>query len=105
MALEHRWLQLFTAAILRKRLKPEPSVVRPDRRLPSKRRADRLPGSAHRTPYPKGRFCRLSSRLGDAERDLAPNKKMLCELVKILASGLLSRLGIGPVSAAQAIVT
>jgi transposase len=48
---------------------------------------------------------RLAAAIRDAERELATNNKQLRLIVEDLAPGLLTRYGIGPVSAAQAIVS
>lgn len=48
---------------------------------------------------------RLAQAIGKAERELAANHKQLRQLVDTLAPGLLTRYGIGPVSAAQAIIS
>jgi hypothetical protein len=53
----------------------------------------------------RGEARRLAQAIRDGDRDLAANNKMLRELVETLAPELLSRHGIGPVSAAQAIIT
>jgi len=47
---------------------------------------------------------RLAQAITAAERELAANRKRLTELIHRLTPGLLDRRGIGPVSAAQAIV-
>ncbi len=48
---------------------------------------------------------RLAVAIREATSALAANKKQLAELVTSFAPGLLDRLGVGPVSAAQAIVS
>jgi transposase len=48
---------------------------------------------------------RLAQAIRDGQRDLAANTTMLRELIDAIAPGLLDRRGIGPVSAAQAIIT
>ena len=48
---------------------------------------------------------RLALAIREATTALAANKKQLAELVQSFAPGLLGRLGVGPVSAAQAIVS
>jgi transposase len=48
---------------------------------------------------------RLAQAIGDAERDLKANAKQLRQIVDQLAPGMLTKYGIGPVSAAQAIVS
>lgn len=48
---------------------------------------------------------RLAKAISDAERDLNANTKHLRQIVEDLAPGLTARHGIGPVSAAQAIVS
>ena len=48
---------------------------------------------------------RLALAIRRATGELAENKKQLAELVQAFAPGLLGRLGVGPVSAAQAIVS
>ena len=67
----------------------------------------RRPGPAdqHRAADPPRR--NATAGAGDPSRDLelAANKKQLAELVESFAPGLLDRLGIGPVSAAQAVVS
>ena len=48
---------------------------------------------------------RLALAIREAKTALAANRKQLAELVQSFAPGLLDRLGVGPVSAAQAIVS
>jgi transposase len=48
---------------------------------------------------------RLAQAIRDAERDLKANAKQLRQIVDQLAPGMLTKYGIGPVSAAQAIVS
>jgi transposase len=48
---------------------------------------------------------RLALAIRDASAELKSNKKQLAELVAALAPGLASKVGVGPVSAAQAIVS
>lgn len=48
---------------------------------------------------------RLAHTIRDTERELAANNKQLRELVEHLAPGLIAGYGIGPVSAAQAIIS
>lgn len=48
---------------------------------------------------------RLAQAILEAERELRANKKQLRQLVEALAPGLLTHYGIGPVSAAQAIIS
>jgi transposase len=48
---------------------------------------------------------RLAVRVRELDRELKQNKKQLTELVNQLTPGLLNQPGIGPISAAQAIVT
>jgi transposase len=52
-----------------------------------------------------GELRRLAAAIADADRQLAANKKQLAELVDELSPGLTARRGVGPVSAAQAIVS
>jgi len=47
----------------------------------------------------------LAQAIRDAERDLKANAKQLRQIVDQLAPGMLTKYGIGPVSAAQAIVS
>jgi transposase len=48
---------------------------------------------------------RLAQAIRDAERELTANNKQLRQIVESLAPGLLARYGIGPVTAAQAIIS
>lgn len=52
----------------------------------------------------RGEARRLVTRLRDCERELKQNKKHLAEVVETIVPGLLDEIGIGPVSAAEAIV-
>jgi len=52
----------------------------------------------------RGEARRLAVTISELERSLAANKKQLTELVNELVPGLLDRPGIGPVSAARAVV-
>ncbi len=53
----------------------------------------------------RGEARRLAQAIRDAERELAVNNKQLRQIVESLAPGLLARYGIGPVTAAQAIIS
>ena len=53
----------------------------------------------------RGEARRLALAIREATAALAANKKQLAELVATFAPGLLDKLGVGPVSAAQAIVS
>ena len=53
----------------------------------------------------RGEARRLAQTIRDAERELAVNNKQLRQIVESLAPGLLARYGIGPVTAAQAIIS
>jgi transposase len=53
----------------------------------------------------KAGICRLALALGQARRQLKDNRNQLLAIVGDIAPGLTSRYGIGPVSAAQAIVS
>ncbi|MDV3218950.1 IS110 family transposase [Mycobacterium avium] len=48
---------------------------------------------------------RLASAIRDSARALADNKRQLTELVEVFAPGLQDRLGVGPVSGGQLIVS
>jgi transposase len=53
----------------------------------------------------RGEARRLALAIRQATSELAANKKQLAELVASFAAGLLDKFGVGPVSAAQAIVS
>jgi len=68
------------------------------------RRRGRL-GESREQQVRRAEARRLALAIRQATSDLASNKKQLAELVDSVAPGLLDRLGVGPVSAAQAIVS
>ena len=63
------------------------------------------PGDSREQQIRRGEARRLALAIKQATADLAVNKKQLAELVGFFAPGLLDKLGVGPVSAAQAIVS
>jgi transposase len=66
----------------------------------------RLPRDASRDhAVRQAEIRRLALALREAQRELAANRKQLLAIVEDMAPGITSRYGIGPVSAAQAIVS
>ena len=63
------------------------------------------PGDTKEQQIRRGEARRPALAIREATGALAANKKQLAELVTSFAPGLLDKLGVGPVSAAQAIVS
>jgi transposase len=62
-------------------------------------------GARHEQAVRHGEIRRLALALGQARQQLRDNRTQLLAIVEDIAPGLTSRYGIGPVSAAQAIVS
>jgi transposase len=62
-------------------------------------------GASREDAVRRAEIRRLSAALREAERQLRDNRKQLRTLVDDLAPGLTDRYGIGPVSAAQAVIS
>lgn len=74
-------------------------------RLASITRRRARPGDTIEVTVRRAECRRLAQAITETARHLANNKHQLADIVGTLAPGLLQRRGIGPVSAAQAIVT
>ncbi|HEY3712224.1 MAG TPA: transposase [Amycolatopsis sp.] len=64
-----------------------------------------VPGETREQDVRRTEATRLAIRVRDTGADLATNRVQLLQIVTDLAPGLLAKLGVGPISAAQAIVS